>query len=93
MSTGPRLVLKQSTGWFAAGWAFAEATTTLSDAGFKLFAWLCMNADRYTGCIRITMVEIAQALRKRRRDRNCARRTRRAWSLPPRHGLGVGDSG
>jgi len=64
MSPGPRLVLKQSTGWFAVGWTFAEAMTTLSDAGFKLFAWLCLNADRHTGRIRITMPEIAQALGK-----------------------------
>ena len=27
MSPGPRLVLKQSTGWFAAGWGLAEAMT------------------------------------------------------------------
>lgn len=64
MSTGPRLVLKQSTGWFAAGWMFAEAMTTLSDAAFKLFAWLCLNADRHTGRIRIAVTEIAQALGK-----------------------------
>src|ERR1700719_3588538 len=64
MSPGPRLVLKQSTGWFAAGWSFAEAMTTLSDAAFKLFVWLCLNADRYTGRIRITVAEMAQALGK-----------------------------
>jgi hypothetical protein len=64
MSTGPRLVLKQSTGWFAAGWTFAEAMTTLSDGAFKLFAWLCLNADRHTGRIRILRAEIAQALGK-----------------------------
>jgi hypothetical protein len=57
-------MLKQSTGWFAAGWAFAHAMTTLSDAAFKLFAWLCLNADRHTGRIRITVAEIAQALGK-----------------------------
>ena len=64
MSPGPRLVLKQSTGWFAAGWTFVEAMTTLSDGAFKLFAWLCLNADRHTGRIRITAEEIAQALGK-----------------------------
>ena len=64
MSTQPRLVLKQSTGWFAAGWMFAEAITTLSDAAFKLFAWLCLNADRHTGRIRISVAEMAQALGK-----------------------------
>jgi hypothetical protein len=64
MNPGPRLVLKQSTGWFAAGWEFAEAITALSDASFKLFAWLCLNADRYTGRIRITTEELARILGK-----------------------------
>jgi hypothetical protein len=64
MNPGPRLVLKQATGWFAAGWSFVEAMTTLSDAAFKLFAWLCLNADRHTGQIRITVAEMAQALGK-----------------------------
>jgi hypothetical protein len=64
MSPGPRLVLKQSTGWFAAGWTFAEAIATLSDPAFKLFAWLCLNADRHTGRIRIGLPEMAQALSK-----------------------------
>ena len=64
MSTGPRLVLKQSTGWFAAGWTFGEAITTFSDAAFKLFAWLCLNADRYTGRIRMAVAEMAEALGK-----------------------------
>ena len=41
--SAPRLVLKQSTGWFAAGWTFGEAMTVLSDAAFKLFAWLCLK--------------------------------------------------
>jgi hypothetical protein len=64
MSPGPRLVLKQAAGWFAAGWSFLEAMTALSDAAFKLFAWLCLNADRHTGRIRIAVAEIAQALDK-----------------------------
>jgi AraC-like DNA-binding protein len=64
MSPRPRLVLKQATGWFAAGWSFAEAMTALSDSAFKLFAWLCLNADRHTGRIRVTVEEIAQALGK-----------------------------
>ena len=64
MSPGPRLVLKQSTGWFAAGWSFAETITILSDAAFKLFTWLCLNADRHTGRIRIRVAEMEQALGK-----------------------------
>jgi hypothetical protein len=73
MSAGPRLILKQSTGWFAAGWTFAEAMTVLSDAAFKLFAWLCLNADRHTGRIRITAAEIAQILGKSEREIQTAR--------------------
>jgi hypothetical protein len=64
MNAPPRLVLKQSSGWFAAGWQFAEALLSLSDAAFKLFAWLCLNADRYTGQIRLPVPEISQALVK-----------------------------
>lgn len=73
MSAGPRLVLKQSTGWFAAGWTFAEAMTVLSDAAFKLFAWLCLNADRHTGRMHITVAEIAGCLRKSEGDIQAAR--------------------
>jgi len=73
MSAGPRLVLKQSTGWFAAGWTFAEAMTALSDAAFKLFAWLCLNADRHTGRLRITMAEITQCLGKSEGEIEAAR--------------------
>ena len=68
MSTGSKLVLKQSTGWFAAGWMFAEAITILSDAAFKLFAWLCLNADRHTGRIGVPLAEMAQALSKSERE-------------------------
>jgi len=73
MSSGPRLVLKQSTGWFAAGWAFAEAMTVLSDAAFKLFAWLCLNAERHTGRVRITAAEIAQCLGRSEGESQAAR--------------------
>jgi len=62
--SAPRLVLKQSTGWFAAGWSFGEAMFALSDAAFKVFAWLCLNADRYSGRVQITIPEMAQALRR-----------------------------
>ncbi len=64
MRAEPRLVLKQSTGWFAAGWTFAEAMSVSSDVAFKLFAWLSLNADRHTGRVRITRAEIAQCLGK-----------------------------
>lgn len=52
MST-PRLVLKQPTGWFAAGREFQDAMRLLSDSAFKLYVWLCLNADRRLGRIRV----------------------------------------
>jgi len=38
MST-PRLILKQPTGWFAAGREFAQAITLLSDGAFNFGAF------------------------------------------------------
>ena len=60
----PQLVLKQSAGWFAAGWQFREALEKLSDAAFKLFAWLCLNADRHTGQLPSTVPELSSALKR-----------------------------
>ena len=60
----PPLVLKQSTGWFAAGWQFAQALEELSDPAFKLYAWFCLRADRHTGQVQSTASEVAAALKK-----------------------------
>jgi hypothetical protein len=60
----PQLVLKQSTGWFAAGWQFGQALGELSDAAFKLYAWLCLNVDRHTGQLQCTVAELSLALKK-----------------------------
>jgi len=49
MSAAPRLVLKQPTGWFAAGREVAEALALLPDPVFRLYMYLCLNADRHTG--------------------------------------------
>jgi hypothetical protein len=48
-----RLVLKQKTGWFAAGRETQDAMRLLSDSAFKLYVCLCLNADRRTGTIRV----------------------------------------
>lgn len=64
MTKPERLVLKHATGWFAAGWEFGDAMMLLSDAGFKLFAWICLNADRHSGRIRLPVDEIARHLRR-----------------------------
>ena len=61
MST-PRLILKQPTGWFAAGREFALAITLLSDGAFKLYVYACLRAGRHTGCLRATVEELARAV-------------------------------
>jgi hypothetical protein len=57
-----RLVLKQRTGWFAAGREFQEAMRLLSDSAFKLYVWLCLNADRRVGAIRVQFDKLAAVL-------------------------------
>ena len=48
MIPAPRLRLKRSSGWFAAGQEMATALTLLSDAAFKLYVFLCLNVDRHS---------------------------------------------
>lgn len=59
--------LKQPSGWFAAGEPFRQALGLLSDGAFKLFAYLCLQADRHTGRLEATHQELAAALGKSRR--------------------------
>ena len=61
MST-PRLILKQPTGWFAAGREFARALTLLSDGAFKLYVHACLMANRHTGRLSATVEELARAV-------------------------------
>ena len=44
-----RLILKQPTGWFAAGREVAQALALLPDGAFKLYIHLCLEAERHTG--------------------------------------------
>ena len=60
--SAPRLILKQPTGWFAAGREFQQAMRLLSDSAFKLFVWLCLNADRRTGRIAVELEKLAAVL-------------------------------
>jgi hypothetical protein len=60
----PQLFLKQSTGWFAAGWQFGQALAGLFDAAVKLYAKSCLNADRHTGQLPSSVTELASALKK-----------------------------
>jgi hypothetical protein len=62
-----RLRLKQATGWFAAGDTFRKAMALLSDGAFRLFVYLCLEADRRTGRFIATHKELAVALRKSKR--------------------------
>ncbi|MBZ5672402.1 MAG: hypothetical protein LAO04_22105 [Acidobacteriia bacterium] len=61
------LCLKEPSGWFAAGASFRRALRTLSDGAFKLFAHLCLEADRRTGRFEAVQAELAKAVGKSRR--------------------------
>jgi hypothetical protein len=62
-----QLGLKESSGWFAAGASFRRALRTLSDGAFKLFAYLCLEADRRTGRYESVQGDLAKAIGKSRR--------------------------
>ncbi len=64
MSSMPRLQLKQPTGWFAAGREVAEALMLLPDAAFRLYIYICLNADRHTGRLAIDSASLARVLRR-----------------------------
>lgn len=66
MSTLPRLQLKQTTGWFAAGREVAEALTLLPDPAFRLYMYLCLNADRHTGRLAIDPINLSRVLGRER---------------------------
>jgi hypothetical protein len=59
-----RLILKQPTGWFAAGREVAQALALLSDGAFKLYMHLCLEADRHTGRVVIKSTELTRILRQ-----------------------------
>jgi hypothetical protein len=62
-----KLRLKEPRGWFAAGSGFRSSLSLLSDGAFKLFAYLSLEADRYTGRFTATHKELASALGKSKR--------------------------
>lgn len=59
-----RLILKQPTGWFAAGREVAQALALLSDGAFKLYIHLCLEAERHTGRAVIDLAAMTRTLRK-----------------------------
>jgi len=60
--SAPRLILKQPTGWFAAGGEFAQAMRLVSDGAFKLYVHLCLTANRHTGRLGATVEELARVM-------------------------------
>ena len=63
--SGP--TLKVPSAWFAAGVSFKRALIVLSDGAFKLFAYICLEADRGTGRFEAAQTDLARALGKSRR--------------------------
>lgn len=62
-----RLRLKEPTVWFPAGRSLRKAMGCLSDGAFKLFTYLCLQADRTTGRLQATHQQLAAALGKSKR--------------------------
>ncbi len=56
--------LKNPRGWFAAGEEVGKAMMILSDAAFKLFVYLCLNARRDQGIVHSTQTDMAKNLKK-----------------------------
>jgi hypothetical protein len=63
MSSSP-LRLKNARNWFAAGMEVQQAIETLTDGAFKVFMHVCLNAERKTGMLHTTQVELARNLKK-----------------------------
>jgi hypothetical protein len=63
MSSSP-LRLKNARNWFAAGMEVQLALETLTDGAFKVFMHICLNAERKTGILNTTQVELARNLNK-----------------------------
>lgn len=61
-----RLQLKEKAGWFPAGEAFLKAMALLADGPFKLFVFLCLNADRHTATYTSSCQRLATSIGKSR---------------------------
>ena len=68
MIPAPRLRLKRSTGWFAAGHEVAAALPLLSDAAFRLYVFLCLNVDRHSARMVWEPMELANLLQRDRQS-------------------------
>jgi hypothetical protein len=58
------MMLKHSSGWFAAGREVRLAATLLSDSAFKLFVWVCLHAERNSGRLPLVVANLARSLHK-----------------------------
>ncbi len=61
-----KLQLKKPGGWFPAGDGFLQAMKVLSDGSFKLFVFLCLNADRQTASLQSSYARLANGIGKSR---------------------------
>ena len=60
------MTLKDTTGWYAAGWRMLRAMGLLSDGAFRLFVYISLTANRSTGRLQVAQAELARALGKSR---------------------------
>ena len=60
------LRLKSGGGWFAAGAGFERALGLLSDGAFKVFAHICLHAERNSGELEFERAELAGRVGKSR---------------------------
>jgi hypothetical protein len=65
-----KLRLKKNKGWFPAGESFLNAMGVLSDHTFKLFVFVCLNADRETATYTAGPTRLAAVLGKYRTEIN-----------------------
>jgi hypothetical protein len=56
--------LKHPQGWFAAGREVGRAIELLSDGAFKLYVYVCLHAERQTGCLDLVESNMTRALGK-----------------------------
>src|SRR5579863_8354034 len=68
MIPAPRLRLKRSTGWFAAGHEVTAALPLLSDAAFRLYVFLCLHVDRHSARMVWEPMELASLLQRDRQS-------------------------
>ena len=60
----PSLRLKNTRNWFAAGVEVQQALEILSYGAFKVFVYICLNAERKSGILHTTQVDLAKNLNK-----------------------------